>query len=222
MLGDALEEKQQVFLPFSPDSCALCHLKKIRLIIKTRGTLQGDQQYSDVHASVCASVGVFLMVGLEFRGTHLWPTLSSSALGFFLLGAGEWLCQPFAHACVCVCVCVCARASPSLLAIAPRAWLWQWRSHSVSTAAINARMAPRELLSWPAGPRWVPGSWRECMQRCSWTRRSLMLPVCNDSVHRSFTNKKTWTRPARPLCHGPHTTVAASPQQDHMMRTFLK
>lgn len=69
MLCDALEEKQQVFLPFSPYSCALCHLRKIRFIIKTWGTLLGDQQYSGVRVYL----GAFLMVvtEVEFQCTHL-------------------------------------------------------------------------------------------------------------------------------------------------------
>lgn len=32
MLRDALEEEQQVLLPFSPYSCTLCHLRKITFI----------------------------------------------------------------------------------------------------------------------------------------------------------------------------------------------
>lgn len=137
---------------------------------------------------------VFLIhvCAVKFLCTHLWPTLSRPHWGFVCCVWGS----NYTGICVCVCVfCLCVAElrdivnvnySPSRFAIAPRAWLWQWRSHSVSTAAISARMAPRELLSWLPWLQEPPVSWRERMQCCSWTRRSLTLPVCKDDAHRYF------------------------------------
>lgn len=95
--------------------------------------------------------------------------------------------------------------------MAPRARLWQWRSHSVSTAAISARMAPRELLSWPIQA--PPVSWTDSMQRCSWTSRSFTPLSCKDKVYINiyvshYVDKvNVWARtgiqnpPASVLCH---------------------